>query len=104
MNKLVEINIDKIKQLCNNYKVNKLYLFGSALRSDFNDTSDIDLLLSFWDDISIKEYTDNYFELHYKLEEILGRKIDLITERSLSNKFFIDEVNNSKQLIYEYQN
>jgi predicted nucleotidyltransferase len=104
MDKLIEINIDKIKQLCSNYKVKNLYLFGSALRRDFNNSSDIDLLLSFLDGISIKEYTDNFFELHYKLEEIFGRQIDLITERSLSNKFFIDEVNNSKQLIYENQN
>ena len=66
MDKIIDLNIEKIKQLCSTYKVNKLYLFGSALNENFKDTSDIDFLLSFQDNITIKEYTDNYFFIHYK--------------------------------------
>ena len=47
------------------------------------------------------DYTDNYFELHYKLSDLFGRKIDLITERSLSNPYFIESINETKELIYE---
>lgn len=65
----------------------------------FNDKSDIDILISF-KDISIEKYTDNYFELHYKLEELFNRKIDLLTENSLSNPYFIESIEETKQLLY----
>ncbi|MFN7119643.1 MAG: nucleotidyltransferase domain-containing protein [Saprospiraceae bacterium] len=59
----------------------------------------MDLLISF-KDISIEEYTDNYFELHYKLQELFQRDIDLLTENSLSNPFFIKQIEETKQLLY----
>jgi hypothetical protein len=69
------------------------------LFESFNDKSDIDILISF-KDISIEKYTDNYFELHYKLEELFNRKIDLLTENSLSNPYFIESIEETKQLLY----
>jgi predicted nucleotidyltransferase len=66
---------------------------------DVFDKSDIDILISF-KDISIEKYTDNYFELHYKLEELFNRKIDLLTENSLSNPYFIESIEETKQLLY----
>lgn len=76
-----------------------MYLFGSACSGRFGDDSDIDILISF-KDISAEKYTDNYFELHYKLEELFNRKIDLVTEKSLSNPYFIESVEETKQLVY----
>lgn len=90
-----------MKALCVTFNVKRLYAFGSVVTESFNEHSDIDFLLSFADNISIEEYTENYFTLHYKLEEIFNRKIDLVTERSLSNPYFIASVENSKELIYE---
>jgi predicted nucleotidyltransferase len=76
-----------------------MYVFGSVCTDKFNDNSDIDILISF-DNISIDKYTDNYFDLHYKLEDLFGRKIDLLTDKSLSNPYFIKELEQTKQLIY----
>ncbi len=59
-----------------------MYVFGSASSEDFKESSDIDILISFKKDISIEQYTDNYFEHHYKLEELFNRKVDLITGKS----------------------
>lgn len=76
-----------------------MYVFGSVCTDKFNDTSDIDILISF-KDISIEKYTDNYFDLHYRLEKLFNRKIDLLTENSLSNPYFIASVEETKQLLY----
>jgi len=38
--------------------------------------------------------------MHYKLEELFGRKIDLITEKSLSNPCFIESIEETEQLLY----
>ena len=67
----------------------------------FTEKSDIDFLISFSDNLSIDEYTNNYFKLHYKLRELFDREIDIVAERTLSNPFFIESINETKELIYE---
>lgn len=100
MNILLQMKLEAIKALCRRHRVKSLYSFGSVNTPDFTGESDIDLLLEFEPGITIEEYTDNYFSLHEKLGKLLTRKIDLITRRSLSNPFFIADVEQSKQLIY----
>jgi len=85
--------------LCQQYAVKTMYAFGSVCTEEFDQASDIDLLIAF-QDISIEEYTDNYFELHYKLQDLFQREIDLLTESSLSNPFFIKRIEEKKQLLY----
>lgn len=93
--------IDELKKLCSTFQIKKLYAFGSVVSGEFNDKSDLDFLISFKENISIEEYTDNYFSFHYKLKKIFNRKIDLVTEKSLKNPYFIESIEKSKQLIYE---
>jgi hypothetical protein len=100
MNNLIEKHKVLIDQVCRKYKVEKLYVFGSFATHEFNKESDIDFLISFMKDITIEEYAENYFILHYWLEELFQRPIDLITENSLSNPYFIESVNRNKKLIY----
>lgn len=102
MNSIIEEKITVLKNLCKQYKIKSLYTFGSVNSNKFNDTSDIDFLISFENDISIEEYTDNYFSFHYKLQELFNRNIDLLTENSLSNPYFIKSIEQSKQLLYGY--
>lgn len=99
MNQVIEENIELLKTLCRKYNVRTMYVFGSAQSGDLTDESDIDLLISF-EEISIEDYTDNYFNLHYDLEKIFNRKIDLVTENSLGNPILIESINKSKQLLY----
>jgi hypothetical protein len=76
-----------------------MYAFGSVCTDKFNENSDIDFLISF-DNLSFDQYTANYFDLHYKLQDLFNRRIDLLTENSLSNPFFIKGIDLTKQLIY----
>jgi len=99
MQGLIKDKLNELKSLCQDYDVKTMYVFGSVCTDDFNDDSDIDILISF-KDISIEKYTDNYFDLHYKLEELFNRKIDLLTENSLSNPYFIESIEETKQLLY----
>jgi len=99
MDKIVTDRIDELKRLCETYNVKSMYVFGSVCTDKFNDNSDIDILISF-QTLSIDQYTDNYFDLHYKLQDLFGRKIDLLTDKSLSNPYFIKGLEQTKQLIY----
>lgn len=100
MNKIIQNHLKTIKSLCKQYKVKSLYSFGSVNTSSFTDKSDIDLLVDFDQNISIEDYTDNFFSLREKLSTLFKRDIDLVTRRSLSNPFFIQDVEQSKILIY----
>ncbi len=96
---LIKNKIDELQLLCEKYDVKSMYLFGSATTEKFNDSSDIDILISF-KEIPFEKYTDNYFELHEMLEKLFNRKIDLLTEKSLSNPYFIQSIEKTKQLVY----
>ena len=99
MQNLIETYKNELKSLCEKYDVKIMYVFVSAVTSDFSESSDVDILISF-KDISFEKYTDNYFELHDALVNLFQRKVDLITERSLSNPYFIESIEKTKQLLY----
>lgn len=99
--KLLEINMSRILDLCRKYKVKTLSVFGSILTDKFNDESDIDFLVDFQPiDPEKEDYVNNYFGLRDSLEQLLSRKIDLIEEKGLRNKYFLSVVNSTKQTIY----
>jgi hypothetical protein len=100
MNSIIEINKSSIAKLCKENKVDKLYAFGSVLTDNFNENSDIDFVVSFNNQIKLLDYADNYFNLLFSFEDLFNKKIDLITEKSLKNPYFIKEVNETKQLVY----
>lgn len=99
MQKIIESKIESLKKLCEKYDVKAMYLFGSACTDKFSSNSDIDILFSF-KDIPFEQYAEYYFNLHEELEVLFDRKIDLVTERSLSNPYFIESVNQTKRLLY----
>lgn len=99
MNQLITDNIDVIEALCRNYKVQALFAFGSVCTEKFNDKSDIDLLISF-QPMEFGDYADAYFELAEKFERLFQRQVDLITDKSLSNPYFIKSINNTLTKLY----
>jgi uncharacterized protein len=103
MDKIINDNIDNIKRLCINHNVKSLFVFGSVCTDKFNDSSDIDLLISF-NPMDYGDYADNYFNLADRFEKILHRPVDLLTDKSLSNPFFIDSIKQTKTLLYGQQN
>lgn len=100
---LIKENLLKIQDACKKHHVRSLYLIGSATQSEnFNDNSDIDFLYRFRkEDIPEMEYADNYFDLLFTLQDLFGRKVDLVAEEKMRNPYFIDSINRNKQLLYE---
>jgi uncharacterized protein len=99
--KIDKPDIDKIKELCKENKVKSLYAFGSVTREDFNPQSDIDLVVDFDENDPFK-YTDLYFNLKSRLEEIFRRHVDLLEERAIRNRFFREQLEKTKVKIYGY--
>lgn len=97
--KLIEDNIQKIITLCKKHKVSKLFVFGSILTNRFNDDSDVDFMVSF-NKAEINDYFDNYFDFKYSLEELFGRRVDLLEEQTIKNPYLKKSVDATKALIY----
>ena len=99
--KLIELNLQRIVDLCRKHKVKTLAVFGSILTDRFNDQSDVELLVDFEPiDMDKEEYVRNYFDFRDALESLFSRKVDLIEEKALRNKYLIANVNRTKQMIY----
>jgi len=100
MNRIITDKIPQIIMLCKKYRVATMHVFGSASTDTFSESSDIDFLISFQDDVSLEEYADNYFDLMFELDDLFGRNVDLVSEKTLSNPYFIRSIEQTKQLIY----
>jgi uncharacterized protein len=96
---VLDTHIKDIRQLCSNHKVKELYAFGSVLSDQFNQNSDIDLLVNF-EPIDVSQYADNYFDFKFSLQKILNRPIDLLEEKAIKNPYFRQSINQQRQLIY----
>lgn len=100
---ILENKLDEIINTCREMQVKSLYLFGSATRKkDFTENSDLDFLFRFKkgnDGLPLSKH--DYFDLQFRLEEITKKKIDLIAEEKVSNKYFLERVNKEKIKIYE---
>ena len=99
MNSILKNQLDTIRSLCERYRVKTLYVFGSVLTPNFDTHSDIDLLVDFLDQDAL-QYASNYFQFKFELETLFNRKIDLLEERALKNPYFIENINQKKQLLY----
>ena len=99
MNSILKNQLDTIRSLCERYRVKTLYVFGSVLTPNFDTYSDIDLLVDFLDQDAL-QYASNYFQFKFELEKLCNRKIDLLEERALKNPYFIENINQKKQLLY----
>lgn len=103
MIEVVTKNIKHIAALCHEMQIKSLYLFGSGAREgDFNETSDLDFVYRFVkDEAGYPLAGYDYFDLLFKLEEITGRKVDLVAEEKIRNKYFLERIKNEGIKIYE---
>lgn len=99
----IKNRIEQVNEVCEKLSVEKLWVFGSAISTKFDDESDIDFLVSF-QKLAVEDYAENYFLLAENLEGTFNREVDLVTVNSLSNPYFIEEVEKNKVLIYDRKN
>ncbi|MFT5280378.1 MAG: putative nucleotidyltransferase [Bacteroidia bacterium] len=88
-----------IKNICTKHQVVKLYAFGSIVRNELTPDSDIDLIVQF-SDVPLIDYADNYFALCEAFETLFERSVDVIVDRSITNPYFREELEETKELLF----
>lgn len=93
--------LDEIHELCRKYNVQRLELFGSALRDDFApERSDLDFLVVY-EPQTPEEHYENFFGLWFALEDMFGRSVDLIEPQTVKNPYIAQAIHASRVAIYE---
>ena len=88
-----------VEAACRLHHVERLDLFGSALVSEA-DARDYDFLVQLIEQ-SRGRLLEDFLGLADSLEGVLGKPVDLVTERSLKNPYFRDSVMRQKKVVYE---
>jgi predicted nucleotidyltransferase len=89
--------IEKLKNFFKSKPVLKAYLFGSIVRNESDENSDVDILVEL--DYS-RPIGLGFVKMHLELEALLDKKVDLLTSKSVS-KHILPFIENEKVLVYE---
>lgn len=87
---------DQIVEVCREFDVSKLSVFGSVARDEDGPKSDVDLLVTFKQPVGLTRL----IRLEDRFTQIFGRRVDLGTENSL-HPFIKNAVLKDSKIIYE---
>jgi hypothetical protein len=93
----IDVDRDQLEELCRRYDIRRLAFFGSVIRDDFDDDSDIDILVEFQPEAKVGL---SFFSLQKELSVLLGRQVDLSTAGFLSPRIR-DKVAGEARPVYE---
>lgn len=100
MNSIIEQHRPALAEACRSFGVERLEVFGSVARGDYDaGRSDVDFIVRFRSP-EAPGYADRYLGLAERLEQMLGRPVDLITERSLRNPFLVQAISQDRTTVY----
>ncbi len=98
---LINQHIDQILKICSDHQVEQLFVFGSVKTEQFNEQSDVDILIQFSHLINPLEYFNNYMDFKEKLQSLLNREVDIVENQAVRNPIFRKILDRDKVLIYE---
>ncbi|HOK66520.1 MAG TPA: nucleotidyltransferase domain-containing protein [Anaerohalosphaeraceae bacterium] len=97
---LIEQNRTRIEQLCRQFRVKRLELFGSAAAGGFEEgRSDLDFLVEFFPS-DPKQHAHSYLNLLVELENLFGRRIDLLEVKAVQNPYLMESINQNRIELY----
>ena len=100
LNSEIESRREEINTLCARFAVRRLELFGSAAGGKFDPArSDFDFLVDFHDVDGLNAF-DQYFGLKEELEKVLGRRVDVVSDGAVTNRYLRQSIDRNRRLLY----
>jgi predicted nucleotidyltransferase len=100
MKQIIKNKLNEITNLCKANQVARLYTFGSVNSEDFNDTSDVDLIVEL-NQADPAEKGEILMNLWDDFERLFNRKVDLLSSKTVRNPYLQKGIDDTIQLIYE---
>ncbi len=100
MHPIIEKHSAELADLCRQFHVQRLDLFGSATTGRFDPAaSDLDFLVEY-EPMAPELLVDSYFGLLEALEVLFQRSVDLVSARTIRNPYFAASVEATRQPVY----
>jgi len=94
----IEVDDNELLGIIKKYDLAEVSAFGSVLRDDFNEKSDLDLLVVFHN--SKEKSLFDIIDLKNELEELVGRNVDIVEKEALRNPYRKEEILRTAKVIY----
>jgi predicted nucleotidyltransferase len=92
------LNYNDVVSLCKKYYIIEMSIFGSSIRDDFTEDSDIDILVSFEQNSEITLF--EIIELEKEFSRIINREVDIVEKESLKNPIRKNKILSTREIIY----
>jgi hypothetical protein len=92
----MKIDRERVEEICRRNDIDTLLLFGSVARGEETEESDVDLLVRFARPKSLLDLV----RIEREFSEALGRRVDLLTEGSLS-PYLRERILSEAAVVYE---
>ena len=100
MHSIIESHRDEVRKLCRQFDVHSLDVFGSVAGGTFDpQRSDVDFIVDFGPGAQ-PDLFNRYFGLSEALAALFGRRVDLVMRGGMTNPYFSESVNRTRQSIY----
>ncbi|MCL2763118.1 MAG: nucleotidyltransferase domain-containing protein [Treponema sp.] len=94
----VFLKYNDVVHLCKKYSIVELSLFGSSIRDDFTQNSDVDILVSFDQNATISLF--DIIELENEFSRLLHREVDIVEKESLKNPIRKNKILSTREILY----
>ena len=103
MDPIIEQHRDELEAACREFAVRRLEVIGSAARDDFDIArSDLDFVIEFTRPGPMNAFRQ-YFGFQNTLEDLFGRRVDLVELHCVRNPYLLSEINKDRELVYDAQ-
>ncbi|HEC02944.1 MAG TPA: nucleotidyltransferase [Phycisphaerales bacterium] len=95
------MNEAAVADFCRRWKIDRLAVFGSAVRGELTPDSDIDLLVTFAPEADWTMF--DHYRMENELTELLAREVDLVSIRAIEenpNRIYRKEILDNAKVIY----
>ncbi len=100
MQQFITDRLPEIEALCRTHHVQRLSVFGSAVRSDFNpETSDVDVRVIFKSE-KIANYANNAFAFQDALVSLFNREVDMLSAKKIRNDYLRRAIEQDQVEVY----
>ena len=101
MHSIIKNNLSELKEICRNFNVKRLYVFGSLGNDTFDiNQSDIDLIVELEEKDPV-EKGEKLMMLWNKFEDLFGRNVDLLSNSNVRNPYLQKGIDATKKIVYE---
>ncbi len=99
----IKDKLPELTEIFKKHQIKKAYLFGSIVTDRFSENSDVDFLIEPQNELDEPDPVvrgEILWDLYFALQDLLHRNVDMVTKNSLTNKYFIQELNRTAVPIY----